>query len=103
MKSKTDLPDGLAAEISPRRRLAQWLLLLTAAPLVGAIMWLPSLLMPAGKAPSHGLLSLLMLGLCLALVVGAGLFQRSPQGLWRLLMGISVLAVLATLSLHWWV
>ncbi|MYM63294.1 hypothetical protein [Pseudomaricurvus sp. HS19] len=90
------------ATVPPLRRYSQWLLLVIAALLVGAVMWLPSLLMPEGRLLSHGLLSLLMVGLCLALLVGAGLFQYSAPWLWWLLMGISVLVVLATLSLHWW-
>ncbi len=63
--------------VSLGRRVSQWFLLGTAAPLVVLVMWLPALFMPDGESLSHGGLTLLMAGLCLALSVGSGIFQHT--------------------------
>lgn len=88
--------------VSLGRRVSQWFLLGTAAPLVVLVMWLPALFMPDGESLSHGGLTLLMAGLCLALSVGSGIFQHTKAMVWGALMAISVLSMLLTATLHWW-
>ena len=105
----TDAGDECATLVEPEpisvpagRRISQWLLLVVAAPSMVAVMWWPSLLMPGERSLSHGLLSLLMLGLCLALVTGCGLFQRAAAWQWAGAMGLSLLSIVAIFTLPWW-